>query len=111
MEAKLWRHFGLLPQFLQLVRPHSFTPVSAVDDPDVAVPGGEMAGGDAANSWCHSPWDQLADLGEYRPGGNESAGVFQGGTAKARAAHDREDGPFSIGLTAAGFVVSRLRAK
>lgn len=48
MEAKLWRHCGLLPLFLQSVRPHSFTPVSAVGDPDVAVPGGEMAGGDAA---------------------------------------------------------------
>ena len=63
------------------------------------------------NPWCHSRRDQMADLGEYRPGGNESAGVFQAGTAKAGAAHDREDGPFSIGLMAAGFVVSRLRTK
>ena len=38
MGAKLWRHCGLLPLLLQLVRPQSFTPVSVVDDPDVAVP-------------------------------------------------------------------------
>lgn len=59
-------------------RPHAFTPERAGDDPQLAVPGSEVSGGDAANSWAG-----ILVVGGYAPEPSRLRPREQGATSRS----------------------------